>query len=179
MRFFNIFWWFVTRAANAVKLELSATFVYENTIPGMPYSSWLLPLYIFFYTLCSLTQTTCSPDLPRCDSPSVNTPVKESRNRIEFELTKSIYKRAKCERPLSVTLLAPEFSHDSESRNSIPKPKATGWTWNLCRLVCNGRFILRFSFLKKRLTSYALLKRRKTWRHDVCQCCLVDLATNP
>ena len=31
-------------------------------------------------------------------SRSVNALVKEKRNRIEFELTESVYKRAKCER---------------------------------------------------------------------------------
>ena len=33
-------------------------------------------------------------------SRSVNALVKEKRNRIEFELTESVYKRAKCERAL-------------------------------------------------------------------------------
>ena len=35
-------------------------------------------------------------------SRSVNALVKEKRNRIEFELTESVYKRAKCERALYV-----------------------------------------------------------------------------
>ena len=34
-------------------------------------------------------------------SRSVNALVKEKRNRIEFELTESVYKRAKCERALN------------------------------------------------------------------------------
>ena len=34
-------------------------------------------------------------------SRSVNALVKEKRNRIEFELTESVYKRAKCERAQS------------------------------------------------------------------------------
>ena len=52
--------------------------------------------YAFFAKITLCMYILCA----QMHSRSVNALVKEKRNRIEFELTESVYKRAKCERAL-------------------------------------------------------------------------------